>query len=131
MAAYPDTLQYTKDHEWILVDGEIGTIGITSFAQNQLGDIVNVDLPRVGDSFDAHDVFGEIESVKTFSELFIPVTGEVVEINEQLGESPERVNNEPYGGGWMIKVKLSNATELDKLLNATEYEDFVRSQSES
>ena len=131
MAAYPETLQYTKDHEWILVDGEIGTIGITSFAQNQLGDIVNVDLPRLGDSFDAHDVFGEIESVKTFSELFIPVSGEVIEINEQLGESPELVNNDPYGGGWMIKVKLSNATEIDKLLNATEYEDFVSSQSDS
>jgi glycine cleavage system H protein len=131
MAAYPDNLQYTKDHEWILVTGEIGTIGITSFAQNQLGDIVNVDLPRVGDSFDAHDVFGEIESVKTFSELFIPVSGEVVEINEQLGEAPELVNNAPYAEGWMIKIKLSNPAELDKLLNFSEYEDFVGSQSDS
>ena len=131
MAAYPDNLQYTKDHEWILVSGETGTIGITSFAQNQLGDIVNVDLPRLGDSFDAHDVFGEIESVKTFSELFIPVSGEVVEINEQLAEAPELVNNAPYGDGWMIKIKLSNPAELDKLLNSTEYEDFVTSQSDS
>jgi len=131
MAAYPDNLQYTKDHEWILVTGETGTIGITSFAQNQLGDIVNVDLPRIGDTFDAHDVFGEIESVKTFSELFIPVSGEVVEINEQLGEAPELVNNAPYGEGWMIKIKLSNPAELDKLLNSTEYEDFVTSQSDS
>lgn len=131
MASYPDNLQYTKDHEWILVSGEIGTIGITSFAQNQLGDIVNVDLPRVGDSFDAHDIFGEIESVKTFSELFIPVSGEVVEINEQLGEAPELVNNDPYGEGWMIRIKLSNPAELDKLLNCSEYEDFVGSQSDS
>lgn len=131
MAAYPDNLQYTKDHEWILVSGETGTIGITSFAQNQLGDIVNVDLPRIGSTFDAHDVFGEIESVKTFSELFIPVSGEVVEINEQLGDSPELVNNAPYGEGWMIKIKLSNPAELDKLLNSTEYEDFVTSQSDS
>jgi len=131
MAAYPDNLQYTKDHEWILVSGETGTIGITSFAQNQLGDIVNVDLPRIGDSFDAHDVFGEIESVKTFSELFIPVSGEVVEINEQLGEAPELVNNAPYGEGWMIKIKLSNPAEVDKLLNSTEYEDFITSQSDS
>ena len=131
MAAYPDHLQYTKDHEWILVTGETGTIGITSFAQNQLGDIVNVDLPRIGDTFDAHDVFGEIESVKTFSELFIPVSGEVVEINEQLGEAPELVNNAPYGEGWMIKIKLSNPAEVDKLLNSTEYEDFITSQSDS
>lgn len=131
MAAYPDNLQYTKDHEWILVTGETGTIGITSFAQNQLGDIVNVDLPRIGDTFDAHDVFGEIESVKTFSELFIPVSGEVVEINEQLGEAPELVNNAPYGEGWMIKIKLSNPAEVDKLLNSTEYEDFITSQSDS
>ena len=130
MAAYPENLQYTKDHEWILVEGGIGTVGITNFAQEQLGDIVHVELPRTGETFAAHDSFGEIESVKTFSELFIPVSGEVVEINEALADTPELVNSSPYGDGWMIKVKLSNAGEIDKLLNATEYEDFVASQSE-
>lgn len=129
MAANPDNLQYTKDHEWILVKGDTGTVGITSFAQDQLGDIVHVQLPRVGDKFDANDSFGEIESVKTFSELFIPVTGEVVEVNEALGDTPELVNSSPYGDGWMIRIKLSNTGELDKLLNAMEYDDFIESQS--
>jgi len=130
MAANPENLHYTKDHEWILVEDETGTIGITHFAQNQLGDIVHVQLPRVGDSFSANDSFGEIESVKTFSELFIPVSGEVIEVNEALGETPEAVNNAPYGDGWMIKIRISNASELDRLLNSTEYEDFTASQGE-
>lgn len=130
MASYPDNLQYTKDHEWIRVEGDTGTIGITDFAQEQLGDVVHVDLPRVGESFESHSHFGEIESVKTFSELFTPVSGEVLEINEALADSPELVNSEPYGGGWMIKIKLANAGEVDSLLNASEYEDFVESQKE-
>lgn len=130
MAANPENLQYTKDHEWILVEGETGTVGITSFAQNQLGDIVHVQLPRVGDTFSANDSFGEIESVKTFSELFIPVAGEVTEINEALGDAPEAVNNSPYGDGWMIRIKISNPSELDRLLNATEYEDFTAAQGD-
>lgn len=130
MAANPENLQYTKDHEWILVEGETGTIGITSFAQNQLGDIVHVQLPRVGDTFSANDSFGEIESVKTFSELFIPVAGEVTEVNEALGDAPEAVNNSPYGDGWMIRIRISNPSELDRLLNATEYEDFTSAQGD-
>lgn len=130
MAANPENLQYTKDHEWILVEGETGTVGITSFAQNQLGDIVHVQLPRVGDTFAANDSFGEIESVKTFSELFIPVAGEVTEVNEALGDAPEAVNNSPYGDGWMIRIKISNPSELDRLLNATEYEDFTSAQGD-
>jgi len=130
MASFPDNLHYTKDHEWIRVEGDTGTIGITDFAQEQLGDVVHVDLPRVGESFEAHAHFGEIESVKTFSELFTPVSGEVLEINEALNDSPELVNSEPYDGGWMIKIKLANAGEVDSLLNASEYEDFVESQKE-
>ncbi|NDD62611.1 MAG: glycine cleavage system protein GcvH [Acidobacteria bacterium] len=131
MAAAPENLQYTKDHEWILVEGDAGTIGITHFAQNQLGDIVHVQLPRVGDKFKANDSFGEIESVKTFSELFIPVSGEVTEVNEALGDTPEVVNNSPYGDGWMIRIKISNPSELDKLLNSNEYEDFTSAQGDS
>ncbi|MFN0110107.1 MAG: glycine cleavage system protein GcvH [Blastocatellia bacterium] len=130
MASYPDNLYYTKDHEWIRVEGETGTIGITDFAQEQLGDVVHVDLPRVGENLASHAHFGEIESVKTFSELFTPVSGEVLETNEALADAPELVNSEPYGGGWMIKIKLSNASEVDALLNASEYEDFIESQKE-
>ena len=130
MASYPDDLHYTKDHEWIRVEGDTGTIGITDFAQEQLGDVVHVQLPRVGEKFESHGNFGEIESVKTFSELFSPVSGEILEINEALDDAPELVNSEPYGGGWMIKIKLANANEVDALLNASEYEDFVESQKE-
>jgi glycine cleavage system H protein len=130
MAAYPDDLQYTKDHEWIRVADGVGTVGITDFAQEQLGDVVHVQLPRVGEKFEAHDTFGEVESVKTFSELFIPVSGEVAEINEALADAPELVNNSPYAEGWMIKIKIGKASEIDSLLSASEYEDFVESQKE-
>lgn len=130
MAAYPDNLHYTKDHEWLRVAGDTGTVGITDFAQEQLGDVVHVQLPRVGEKFEAHDTFGEVESVKTFSELYTPVSGEVIEINETLADAPELVNSEPYGGGWMIKLRLTDASEVDSLLSASEYEDFVESQTE-
>jgi glycine cleavage system H protein len=130
MANYPDNLQYTKDHEWLRLEGEIGTVGITDFAQEQLGDVVHVQLPRVGEKFEAHDTFGEVESVKTFSELFIPVSGEITEVNEGLADAPELVNSEPYGGGWMVKLKLSNKGEVDGLLSASEYEDFIESEKE-
>ena len=130
MAAYPDDLQYTKDHEWIRVADGVGTVGITDFAQEQLGDVVHVQLPRVGEKFEAHDTFGEVESVKTFSELYIPVSGEVAEINEALAEAPELVNNSPYAEGWMIKIKIGKMSEIDSLLSASEYEDFVESQKE-
>ncbi|MEO6724748.1 MAG: glycine cleavage system protein GcvH [Blastocatellia bacterium] len=128
MAAYPDNLHYTKDHEWIRV--EDGAVGITDFAQEQLGDVVHVALPRVGEKFEAHVHFGEIESVKTFSELFTPASGEVIEINAALEDAPELVNSDPYGGGWMIKLKLSNQSEIDRLLSSSEYEDFIESQKE-
>jgi glycine cleavage system H protein len=128
--SYPDDLHYTKDHEWIRVEGDTGTVGISDFAQEQLGDVVHVQLPRVGEKFEAHAHFGEIESVKTFSELFTPVSGEVTAINEALADAPELVNSEPYGGGWMIKLKLANINETDKLLSSSEYEDFVESQKE-
>ena len=130
MAAYPDDLHYTKDHEWIRVEGETGTVGITDFAQEQLGDVVHVQLPRVGEKFEAHTHFGEIESVKTFSELFTPASGEVIEINAALEDAPELVNTEPYGGGWMIKLKLAAPSEIDRLLSSIEYEDFIESQKE-
>ena len=130
MAAYPDDLHYTKDHEWIRVAGDTGTIGITDFAQEQLGDVVHVQLPRVGEKFEAHDTFGEVESVKTFSELYIPVSGEVTEINEALVDAPEQVNTSAYADGWMIKIKIGNPSEVDSLLSASEYEDFVESQKE-
>lgn len=128
--AYPDDLHYTKDHEWIRVEGDTGTVGITDFAQEQLGDVVHVQLPRIGEKFEAHTHFGEIESVKTFSELFTPTSGEVTAINEALADAPELVNSEPYGGGWMIKLKLANPSETDKLLSSSEYEDFIESQKE-
>lgn len=130
MAAYPDDLHYTKDHEWIRVDGGVGTVGITDFAQEQLGDVVHVQLPRAGEKFEAHDTFGEVESVKTFSELYIPVSGEITEINEALADAPELVNNSPYTDGWMIKIKIGKPSEVDSLLSASEYEDYVESQKE-
>lgn len=130
MAAYPDDLHYTKDHEWIRVAGDVGTVGITDFAQEQLGDVVHVQLPRVGEKFEAHDTFGEVESVKTFSELYIPVSGEITGINEALADAPELVNNSPYADGWMIKIKISKPSEVDSLLSASEYEDYLESQKE-
>lgn len=130
MAAYPDDLHYTKDHEWIRVSGDTGAIGITDFAQEQLGDVVHVQLPHVGEKFDAHATFGEVESVKTFSELYTPVSGEIIEINEALADAPELVNTSPYGDGWMVKIKLSDLGQVDSLLSASEYEDFVESQKE-
>jgi len=130
MAVYPDDLHYTKDHEWIRVAGDTGTVGITDFAQEQLGDIVHVQLPRVGERFDAHATFGEVESVKTFSELYTPVSGEVTEINGTLADAPELVNGSPYGNGWMIKLRISKPSEVDGLLSSSEYEDFIESQKE-
>jgi glycine cleavage system H protein len=125
MANYPDDLQYTKDHEWIRVSGDSGRVGITYYAQESLGDVVYVDLPKVGVKVTANEPFGSVESVKAVSELFSPVSGEVVEINEKLNDSPELVNSTPYEDGWMIVIKLSNTSEVDALLSAAEYEDFL------
>ena len=130
MANIPENLHYSKDHEWIKVDGDIGTIGITDHAQSSLGDVVYVELPRAGDTFSAHESFGSVESVKAVSELFIPVSGEVVEINEALQDEPEKVNTDPYGDGWMIKVRMSSSGEVDSMLTAVEYEDFTKAETE-
>lgn len=121
----PDELKYTKDHEWIKVEGDMAIIGITDFAQGELGDIVYVEVETEGESLDQEEVFGTVEAVKTVSDLFMPVSGEVVEFNADLESNPEVVNNDPYGGGWMIKVKMSNTSELEDLLSSDEYKDLV------
>ena len=130
MANVLEELQYSKDHEWIRVEGEVGTIGITDHAQNSLGDVVYVELPKVGDSFAAHEPFGSVESVKAVSEIFTPVSGEVVEVNELLQDEPEKVNADPYGEAWIVRIRLSNKGELDGLLSAAEYEDFIKNETE-
>ena len=127
MANVPEGLFYSKDHEWLRVEGETGTVGITDHAQNSLGDVVYVELPKTGETFAAHDTFGSVESVKAVSELFLPIAGEVTEVNESLTDEPEKVNNDPYGEGWMLRVKLSNRGEVDSLLSAAEYEDYIGS----
>ncbi|HST52506.1 MAG TPA: glycine cleavage system protein GcvH [Pyrinomonadaceae bacterium] len=130
MANVPEGLYYSKDHEWLKVERDSATVGITDHAQSSLGDVVYVELPKVGDSFSAHDTFGSVESVKAVSELFLPVAGEVTEVNESLNDEPEKVNSDPYGDGWMARVRLSNAGEVDGLLNAAEYEDYIKSEAE-
>lgn len=122
--AYPADFKYTKEHEWIKVDGTIGTIGITDYAQNSLGDIVFVDLPKVGSDIAAGSTFGSVESVKAVSDLFAPVSGTVTEVNPELATAPEKVNTEPHSA-WMIKVTLKNASELNGLLSAADYEKFI------
>lgn len=130
MANIPESLQYSKDHEWISVEGDLGTIGITDHAQNSLGDVVYVELPKVGDTFEAHESFGSVESVKAVSEIFTPVGGEVVEVNQSLHDEPEKVNTDPYGEAWMIRLRMKNPGEVDSLLSAAEYEDFTKAESE-
>ncbi|MBI2782168.1 MAG: glycine cleavage system protein GcvH [Chloroflexi bacterium] len=118
----PADLRYTKDHEWVRVDGDTATIGVTDFAANQLGDVVFVDLPSVGKSVDQFATFGVVESVKAVSDLYAPLSGEVVEVNGDLGGAPELVNSDPFGGGWMIRVRVSDAAQVDGLLDAAAYE---------
>jgi glycine cleavage system H protein len=125
----PEDSYYAKSHEYVHVEGEIGTIGITDFAQKELGDVVFVELPQVGAALEAGDEMGSIESVKAVSELFAPISGEVVEVNEALAEKPELVNTDPYGDGWMIRVKLSTPDEVDELMNAEDYEDYIKKES--
>lgn len=126
MANVPEDLHYSKDHEWVRVSGNVATIGITDYAQNSLGDVVYVELPKVGDEFAAQESFGSVESVKAVSELFTAVSGEVAEVNESLQDQPEKVNEDPYGEGWMIRMKMSSPGEVDSLLTAAEYEDFTK-----
>jgi glycine cleavage system H protein len=121
----PSELKYTKDHEWVKVEGDTAIIGITDFAQGELGDIVYVEVETEGDSLDKEATFGTVEAVKTVSDLFMPVSGEVVEFNKALEANPESVNKDPYGKGWMIKVKMSNAAEVNELLNADQYKALV------
>ena len=121
----PKELKYTKDHEWISIDGEIATVGITDFAQRELGDIVYVEVETVGETLEADAVFGTVEAVKTVSDLFMPVSGEVISLNEELEDSPEKVNEDPYGEGWMIRLKISNTAQLDDLLSADDYQKLI------
>jgi len=121
----PQNLKYTKDHEWVSVSGDIATIGITDFAQSELGDIVYVEIETEGETLDQEEVFGSVEAVKTVSDLFMPVSGEIIEFNSALEADPELVNSDPYGKGWMIKVKLSNPSEFDELLDAAGYAALI------
>ncbi len=121
----PAELKYTKDHEWAKLDGDIVTVGITEYAQGELGDVVFVELPEAGDSVEKEETFGTIEAVKAVADLFSPVSGEVVEANEALGDTPEIVNTDPYGDGWMVKIKLSNPDDWDTLMSAEAYEELI------
>jgi glycine cleavage system H protein len=121
----PSDLKYTKDHEWVRVDGDIATVGITDFAQGELGDIVYVEVETVDETLDKDEVFGTVEAVKTVSDLFLPLSGEIVEFNESLESEPEKVNSDPYGEGWMVKIKFSNPGELDELLDDAGYKEII------
>ena len=125
MSNIPENLRYSKDHEWIEVNDDVATIGITDYAQHALGDVVYIDMPRVGDKLSPHEAFGSVESVKAVSEIFVPVAGEITEVNDGLNDTPENVNNDPYGGGWMVKVKMDNPLEADAMLSAVEYEEYL------
>ena len=122
---FPSELKYTEDHEWIRIEGDIAFIGITDHAQQELGDIVYVDINTVGDSLGKGDVFGSVEAVKTVSDLFIPVAGTVLEVNEELDAEPELVNSDPYGRGWMVKISFADASDIEGLLSAEDYEKFI------
>ena len=128
---YPEENLYTKDHEWVNVQGDVATVGITEYAQRELGDVVYVDLPEVGDSFEASEPFGSVESVKAVSEVFCPLAGEVIEVNGKLEQTPELVNQSPHQNAWMIKLRIGNPDELDELLSAEEYEEYLQELASS
>ncbi|MGB2142832.1 MAG: glycine cleavage system protein GcvH [Flavobacteriaceae bacterium] len=121
----PKDLKYTKDHEWVKVDGDLVTVGITDFAQSELGDIVYVEVDTLDEELEADAVFGTVEAVKTVSDLFLPLAGEIIEFNESLEEEPEKVNDDPYGEGWMIKIKVADTSDLETLLSADEYKEII------
>lgn len=121
----PEELKYTKDHEWVKIEGDIATIGITDFAQGELGDIVYVDIETVDETIEQNEVFGSVEAVKTVSDLFMPLSGEIIEFNESLEDAPEKVNSDAYGDGWMIKMKITNTAEIDSLLDASGYKEII------
>lgn len=122
----PNNLKYTKDHEWVKIEENIATVGITDFAQGELGDIVYVDVDTLDESLEKEEVFGSVEAVKTVSDLFLPLSGKIIELNEALEDAPETVNDSPYNDGWMIKIEISDASEIDNLLSASEYETLVK-----
>jgi glycine cleavage system H protein len=126
----PGDLLYTKQHEWVLVEGDTATVGITDYAQQELGDVVYVELPDEGQSFDIEESFGSVESVKAVSEIYMPVSGEVVDVNGDLGDAPEAVNEDPYGSGWMIKIAIADTGQLDELLSAEAYEEYLKEEVE-
>ena len=126
----PDDLIYTKEHEWLRIAGDGGTIGITDHAQKELGDIVYVELPKIGAKYESGETFVTVESVKAVSELYIPVSGEVVEVNEELGSAPEKINSDPYGNGWMIRIRLLNKDETADLMSAEEYDEYTSEKKE-
>jgi glycine cleavage system H protein len=127
---FPEELKYTKNHSWVKVEGENGRVGLTNYAQEQLSDIVTVELPEVGSAVTSMNPFGSIESVKATMDLITPVSGEIIEVNETLDDQPEKVNEDPYGAGWMIVVKLKDAGELDSLMPASDYETFTEAEAE-
>jgi len=121
----PSELKYTKDHEWVRIEGDIATIGITDFAQGELGDIVYVEVETVDETLDSEEIFGTVEAVKTVSDLFLPMAGEIIEFNESLEDEPEKVNSDPYGDGWMIKLKCSDLSQVDNLLSSDDYKELI------
>ena len=129
MANIPENLRYSKDHEWVSVDGDNATIGITDYAQHSLGDVVYVELPKAGETFTEHEAFGSVESVKAVSDIFTPVSGEVLEINEALNDAPESVNADAYGESWMVKFRLTNPSEIDELMDAAAYQEYLEANS--
>jgi glycine cleavage system H protein len=131
MSKVPSDLQYTKDHEWVRVDGTQATVGITDHAQKQLGDIVFVELPKVGDTFSLADEMGSLESVKAVAEFYAPVSGKVTEINEAVNDEPELVNHDPYGEGWLVKIQITDSSQLSQLLSADQYEQYIKEETES
>lgn len=121
----PSNLKYTKDHEWVSLEGDVATIGVTDFAQGELGDIVYVEVETLGETLEAEEIFGTVEAVKTVSDLFLPISGEIIEFNTALEDEPEKVNSDPYGEGWMIKVKCSDLSQMDQLLSAEAYKKLI------
>jgi glycine cleavage system H protein len=122
---FPENLKYTKEHEWVSIDGDIATVGVTEFAQGELGDIVFVEIETTGDTLDKDEVFGTIEAVKTVSDLFMPLSGEITEVNAGLEDAPESVNSDPYTNGWMVKIRMTNASEVDGLMDAAAYKALI------
>ena len=121
----PQELKYTKDHEWVKIEGDVATVGITDFAQGELGDIVYVEVETVDETLEREEIFGTVEAVKTVSDLFLPLSGEIIEFNESLEDEPEKVNTDPYGEGWMVKIRFSDASQVEELLSAQEYSELL------